>query len=226
MSKWYANQLIRKIVHINQIFIALFSFSLIISGCGKQEPHVQSSAAEASPYSEAGWTLYKKATEGYAIALPSTWKQINADPNKLEASIKAVTQDPAAVSSLTAFAKNRLAAGVNMLALDAGGKALLQLSWRTSDKNDVSLDSIANTWIKSMVESGQQLIGPMSHRHVTLPMGEAQELKYVTTETATTQYMTSHQKDFYILTLGTNPEKMSAYDSVFTKIGKSFQSLR
>jgi hypothetical protein len=226
MSKFYSHQYTRTTKLHNRIFIIVFFFSLILAGCGKQESHVQPSVAEVSPYSEAGWTLYKKTTEGYAIALPSTWKQISADPNKMEASIKAVTQDPAAVNSLMAFTKNRIASGVNMLALDAGGKGLLQLSWRTSDKNDVSLDSIANIWMRSMEQSGQQLIGPRSHRHVTLPIGEAQELKYMTSETATTQYMASHQKDFYILTLGANPEKMSAYDSVFTKIGQSFQSLR
>lgn len=207
-------------------FILLFSLFVIASGCGKKESRVPPSTAEAVPYSEPGWTLYKKTAEGYGIALPSRWKQINTDPEKLESSIKAVTQDPAAVTSLTTFARNRIAAGVNMLALDSGGTALLQLSWRTSDTNTIPLDSIANVWVRNMEQSGQQFIGPMSHRHVTLPMGEAQELKYVTTETATTQYMANHQKDFYIVTLGTNPDKISAYDSVFTKIGRSFQSLR
>lgn len=177
-------------------------------------------------HSEPGWMMYQKTTERYGIALPARWKQISMDPDKLETSIREVAPDPATAASLTEFARNRIDAGINFLAIDSGGSAVIQLSWRHMAVAGVNIDSLAEVWSKNISAGGTQLLGPVSHNAVTLPMGEAQKITYVTSESSTTQYLVQRESDVYIVTLGTSPAQAAKYDSVFSRIGQSFQSLQ
>ena len=176
-------------------------------------------------YSEPGWILHQKTTEGYGIALPNRWTPISMESDKLEASVKAATQDPATVSSLTIFARNRFDAGVDFLALDSSGSAMLQVSRRQTPTASVNIDSLAEVWSRNVSAEGAQLLGPVVHTRVKLPMGEAQEITYITRESATTQYLVHRDYNVYILTLSTAPDQAARYASVFGKIGQSFQTL-
>ena len=207
-------------------FIASLGFLLVMSTSACNLPNRSPiTPTKTISYSEPGWILYQKATEGYGVALPNRWKQISMESDKLAASVKAATQDPASIASLTTFARNRFDAGINFLAVDSAGTAMLQVSWRQTTTTALNIDSLAEAWSKNISAEGAQLLGPVSHAPVRLPMGEAEEIKYVTRETATTQYLVHRDNNVYILTLGTGPDQASMYASVFSRIGQSFQAL-
>lgn len=175
-------------------------------------------------YAEPGWLMYEKPTEGFRVALPARWKPISMEPGQLETSVKRVTKDPPTIASLTEFARNRFDAGVNFLAIDSGGTAVIQLSWRHQESPAINIDSLAELWSNNISAGGTQLQGPVLHTAVSLPIGEAQKIRYVTNETSTTQFLVHRGNEVYIVTLGTSPEQAAAYDSVFTKIGRSLRS--
>ena len=48
----------------------------------------------------AGWTLYEKPVEGFGIALPTTWRQIDVHPQTEEAKVKASERQTVARDNL------------------------------------------------------------------------------------------------------------------------------
>lgn len=208
--------------------VVLFLLLLtMLSGCNRQSSNPTFSKTEIAPSNQPGWLVYTNRTEGLRMILPSSWKQVSLEPDKIDASMKDVSKDPSTVQSLTSYVHSRAAAGVGFLAIDSGGAAILQLSWKHFDKNSpINLDSLAETWTLNAGLGAEQLIGSASHTRLNFPIGEAQVVKYTTTESASTQFLVGHDNDIYIIAFSVNPANASRYDSVISRIGNSLQSMR
>ena len=64
--------------------ILLLTILLFLLGCNRQQPAQRVSKTEITPSPDAGWLLYTIADEGFRVALPASWKQINMEPDKIE----------------------------------------------------------------------------------------------------------------------------------------------
>ena len=196
-------------------------------GCNRQPAASQSTPTTVTTSATPGWLVYSNIGLGFRIAFPASWKEIDLNPDKIEASIRRVSKDPSLEQSLVRFAQSRVASGIQFFMIDSGGLAMAQLVWKHGDpKSPVNLDSLAEGWTKNASSGGNQLIGAPLHTHATFPIGEAQEVRYATNESATVLYLIAHESDIYILTFNTNPQNTMRYDSLFVSIGRTMESAR
>ncbi len=216
-------QFVKKMKGISILFLLV----CVAWGCNRQPAGSQSTPTTVTASPTPGWFVYSNPGLGFRIAFPSSWKEIDLNPGKIEPSIQRLSKDPAVVESLVGYAQSRATSGTQFLAIDSGGLAMAQVVWKHADsKSPVNLDSLAETWTNNASSGGNELIGAPLHTHAAFPIGVAQEVRYATKESAIVQYLIGHESDIYILTFSTNPVNTTRYDSLFARIGRTMESSR
>jgi hypothetical protein len=184
-----------------------------------------------------GWTLYEVEEEGYALALPPNWEQIDVDPEQLEASIGTLTeQNPELAGFLEGQAANMAAQGISFFGFDLSPETLssdfmtnINIIVDTLDM-DVSMDFLLEQTVP-MLESLFELEQEVDQQVVTLSAGEAGRLQYGfnmagangPVDVVFTQYIFLIERSMYTLTFSTKSDEIQARESVFEQIADTFQ---
>ena len=203
-------------------------------------PRPTSTAPVATPTLEAGWVLYEKPADGFAIALPPTWRQIDMDPQTWQASLDAIkAQNPDLAPLLEGQTRSLLEAGIKFFGFDLAPEALA--TGVATNVNvliqslpaEVSLDFYVQLNV-GQLENMPSVVKPVEHRRVQFADGEAEELRYAMNMVApsgaaltlwTDQYLFVREKQVYVVTCTTSKDAASQYAETFAKIGQSFRLL-
>lgn len=188
------------------------------------------------------WTLCEVTTEGFAIALPPGWQQLDLSPDGLEAMLSALEeQNPIFGEFITSeYMRRQVANGVKFFALDSNPASLIfdVLASASIVKIDLGLAIPIDVLVSNSLEELESIADPeipITHRRVTLSNMEAEEFKYGSEVTVSagesisvsaTQYMGVDETIVYTITLISPPELSDTYASAFEEIGRSFRLLR
>lgn len=195
-------------------------------------------AARPTPTLEAGWTLYEKPAEGFAIALPSTWKQIDLDPKTIDAVLEAAKgQDPQMATLLGGQMRSLVASGIKFWGFDLALEAIAT-GYPTNvsiTKQSVRVEIPLEVFVQvsvGLLENLDSVVKPIAHRRVQLMAGEGEELQYRMKITgsdgqvitiAVTQYIIVAGQTAYGIALATTSGQAEKYAPSFAKIGQSFR---
>jgi hypothetical protein len=226
----------------------MIALLLFVAGCGGANntptpvpptPTAPTTPAPAmsAPTLEPGWTRYEKAEEGFSIALPPRWEQIDMDPQTLEASLDAVSeQNPELATVLEGQARNLVVSGIKFFGFDMTPSALA--TGYATNVNvlvqalglEMSVDVFAQVSV-AQLKNMDMVEGEVSQRRVNLAGGEGVELKYrwkLTTPigeaitVAVTQYAVIRGEDAYVISFGTTADQAERYGGLFWGIAQSF----
>lgn len=185
-----------------------------------------------------GWILYEKPTEGYALALPPSWEQIDMDPEAIEDLLDAFSKlNPDIGDWLEEQARSLMAAGLGFFAIDpdpAGVKAGFLTNCNIL-KQRLNIKASLNFYVQTTIpqlESLSNIAGPVTHRRVQVAGIEAEELKYQlsmstatrkTVRVAATQFLVIRDKDMYVISFATPADHSQKYAPIIDKIIQSFK---
>jgi tetratricopeptide (TPR) repeat protein len=185
---------------------------------------------------ETGWVLYEKPAEGFALALPPTWKQIDMDPNSINTDLDLIEEsNPEVGKFLRQAARVFVTSGFKFWGVDldpvvAKVGSLTQIS---VDKKHSEIKISLGAYVSALIafwEDQPDVIKPVTHQRVKLAGSDAEELRIkmavtttnTTTTTVMTQYILIKDQDFYSIGMGTRAEQAEKYAPIFAKIAQSF----
>jgi hypothetical protein len=185
-----------------------------------------------------GWMLYEKPDEGYAVALPATWKPIDMDAKTLSASISSI-KDAQLAEMMQGQVGSLVAAGIKFYALDFSPE-MYKYGYmnninviKQALSGEVSIDVILQMTV-SQLEGLDAVTKPVDNQKVSLTAGDGFLLKYQMKSSgganqppliAITQYGLMYKQNFYIITLTTLPALVQQYSAVFDEIAQGFKFL-
>ncbi len=117
--------------------VVVATLALVVAACSETQPASSSlePTATASPSPSptatpspraalvpgldipADWTAIERHADGFAVGLPPRWRQIDLDPQTLEASTKAI-EDPQFAAILRSQAQSLITSGLKLFAFD------------------------------------------------------------------------------------------------------------
>jgi hypothetical protein len=193
-----------------------------------------------SPYGS-GWTLYTNEREGFAVALPPHWAQIDLDPDFLEAGLKLwQDQNPDLPKGIGDQARRAAASGIKFIGFDvssAGRKASFQVNvnvMRADLPRGTSLDSVVSQLMQQL-DRMTTIVKPVQHQRVQLKAGEAEKLQETQKVTLSSgkepsldgiHYYLVQGNSLYVLSLLAPSEYSKNYAKAFEQIADSFQFVR
>jgi hypothetical protein len=186
---------------------------------------------------EEGWARYEEAEEGFAIALPPGWQQMDLDPEAVRESMQNTLKDnPQMAEALSEQAQSMAASGVkfwgfDMSDLSSGSPGVTNVNVLVTDVPEgVTLDQYEQVNAQQL----EQMATEVKHERVNLPAGEA--IKFTSTlntntqsgaiEQSLTQYALLEGGKSYIITFTTEASKLAGNVQTFQKIAESFELLR
>ncbi|MBI3329559.1 MAG: DUF4124 domain-containing protein [Nitrospinae bacterium] len=190
-----------------------------------------------------GWTFYQKPAEGFSIALPSTWKQLEMTAQPLDATLKAVAEkNPRLIPLLewqarylVAFGGKLSGSGGKFIGFDpapgptVAGYAAHIHAFKVPLSEQMPLNLLVQL-VMNHLENRVDVAKPISHRRVNLTGSEGEKVQYrVSGSTdpapamAITQFLLSKGQDVYTVTLTTTADQAEKYAPIFEKIGQSFR---
>ncbi len=189
-----------------------------------------------------GWILYSLPDEGFEIALPAKWQQLDLGAGFLEKGLNIVTeQNPKLKNVLSSKTMMGLAAaGIKFYALDLSPESL-EASFPAS-ANVLKLDLGAKMSLDAYVALNLAQVKkyantgtPITHRRVSLANVEAEEITYdvdmalLSAEPTTlkmVQYIAVDGTTVLVISLGCPVESSEAYTSAFEDIARTFRLIK
>jgi len=190
-----------------------------------------------------GWTRYQQPTEGFAMALPSTWKQLETPSQTLDETLKAVAEKHPQLAPLlewqarylVAFGGKLSGSGGKFIGFDvapgtttAGYAAHIHI-FKVPLPEQMPLHLLVQLALNHL-QNRADVVKPIAHRRMTLTAGEGEKLQYRVSGSsepvqtlAITQFLLSKGKDAYTVTLTTTADQAEKYAPIFEKIGQSFR---
>ena len=208
------------------------------------QPRSPTATITPTPTLEPGWVLIEKPEEGFAIALPPTWVEVDMRAPTMKDAIDAIrTQHPDLTSTVLNYLEtldiNELhAQGIIFVAFDRelpGGLASnfgvnVNLA-RWSDGQDIAMDEVVEIYLETL--ASHNITAPR-HSRVSLQVGEAEKFQYQRIESYpdgqmlnvnAVQYIFIRGQDVYVLTLGYTEEQAEVYASIAEKIAQGLRRL-
>ncbi|MEL6382184.1 MAG: hypothetical protein AAFQ89_06875 [Cyanobacteria bacterium J06626_18] len=187
-----------------------------------------------------GWVLYSVPEDGFAIALPPEWVQIDVDPDTIGNLVELNNElNPNADFISGDLLRTLATQGIKLYGLDVS-PASLNAGLPTGVnvlKLDVGLVFPLDTLLEiSLVQVAAMAVPetPITDRQLTIANMDAAEIKYTTQlpgvagellDVAITQYLVPVESSMYVITLSAPATLSQDYDNTFTEIGSSFQLL-
>jgi hypothetical protein len=182
----------------------------------------------------AGWTTTIRASDGFSIALPPTWRAIELDSQTFAAAYKALAdQNPNFAAALSPDqAQGLLAEGIKVMAFDfsrpQGGFATNMNVIHEELPVETSLDVL--TQINTAQLQGQLKIDSPEVTRTTLGSLQATRFHYSvplerpqgSLPISITQYYAVRGKDAYVMTFTTASADERGYGDLFEQIAKTF----
>lgn len=185
-----------------------------------------------TPALEPDWVLHQHPTDGFSIALPSTWVEVD---------MNAATMDEALARCREYYPDMRFpfleeqsiddlrTSGTKLIALDmesrnreAGRYASVTVG-KESLGQAATLDQVVQARVEQFRGQGMEI----EHRRVTLPIGEAEEVRIPAAESvsgaAAVQYLIVRGEHLYVVGSGADADLAAEYEPVFQKIVQSFR---
>jgi hypothetical protein len=188
-----------------------------------------------------GWTEYEQPENGFAIALPSSWRKINPDPASLANVVQMLRQQNPELAELVESASARLqGSGVRFIAFDMSADSVasgfltsLNVLYQPLESG-TTLDSFGESNVAEL-QKLTDLSTPIERRAVQWPAGRALCLRYTIgldtsgghrASLCLTQFLFVEGQDGYVLTFATTPGQLDHYRPLFEQIGRTFRVLR
>lgn len=178
--------------------------------------------------------------EGFAIALPPTWEQIDMDEATLDASLDAVSENnPEMAELVKGQARNLLLSGVKFYAFDLGPAAISEgfASNVNVLKQTLPVTPSMEVFVQinvAQLEKMPNVIKPVTHQRVKLASGTGEEIRYQLSmqvptgdevTLAITQVLALKGKNAYVITCTTTVDRQQEYEAAFERISRSFRTL-
>lgn len=189
----------------------------------------------------AGWSFYENSAEGFGLALPPSWKRINADAASFRSAVEALRkQNPEAVRKLEEQSGQVLATNWKFFAYDQGAfianpSVLTSVSILAERLAlAVPMDTYVETNVAQLVQL-ENLEPPITRRRLRLADGEAVEVRYhlvvksqegATIRLAIAQYILWREPAMFVVTFSTSAAKEQDYAPVFENIAATFTTLK
>ena len=193
----------------------------------------------ATPVVPAGWTMHTRQADGFAVALPAGWKQIDLDPETLDSVLNDLKkQNPDLGFLIEGQARQLLATGVRFWAFDLS-PASLASGYGTNFNilkqpmtTRVGIDFVAQL-VAGQLENVSNVVKPVKYRRADLPTGDSAVLEYrMSLKTpqgdvmlSITEYLVLTDDDMYAITFGTTAAQADKYAPTFEKVAQSFRLL-
>lgn len=186
-----------------------------------------------------GWTLYTLTEQGYALALPSNWKRIDLNPDRMQASMEQLReQNPEAGETLFGQTAQLAAQGISFYAVDIKDELISQgiITNVNGLRQNVGMkltleeyETLGVPQIAGMLKIDESQI---KHEIVHLDNEDAVELRYPLTfndqsgqsiSVYVFQYVFISGRDNVVLTFGTHSSQVDKYAPIFRDIANTFQ---
>ncbi len=194
------------------------------------------SPPQPTPTLEAGWKLYRVPDDGFAVALPPTWKQIPVDQSDVATDIDTLARRNPELGS-AAGTQSSIAALIKFIGIDTapegnvGSFTTVVNIFHRTQPFEAPLDVYIPITLKALQDLpyGSK---PVLHRRVQTLAGEAEEFQFHNTlklpndqnvTTANRQYILVHAREFYLITCTAPLKQEDRYALTFEKIAKSFR---
>ncbi len=224
------------------LFLASILVLLFITGCGKRGPTMDPSVGTIKPVPEAkaesGWPLYQVPAEGFALALPSDWRQFDMNPTTFEARFSETLKQNPDLKGMLETIRQQIAKGIKFFGLH-------EPTMRTGFATNVNvlclplppegtLDFVVADTLKQL-ESLPSVTKPIDHERVKTPAGDCERFRYKmaiqtptgkTVSIALTQFVFVKGATGYVMSLGSLVSQEAQYADTFEKIGQSFRFIK
>jgi len=237
------NELIRTMVGTTSVGAVMLVFAIALSAFRGESTNPSEAAlgqelATGGPGTRAleeGWTWHENSSGGYAIALPSTWKEIDLDQPNLESSIKGlIPNDPALSESFLSDMRATAASGTGFVAIDMSGgrvdRKSITVVTITTDQQEgqIDLDSYAKAALQQYEEF---FVPPVEHSRTKIAAGYAEVFEAIGEDPDdpvlparfAVRYALAAQDKGYRIHFTTLPDLSERYAPIFYKSGESFR---
>jgi hypothetical protein len=183
-------------------------------------------------------TVYEKPNEGFGVGIPSAWTEIDMDPQKMDAALKAMEQqNPQIGAQISASVRPVAKLGMKFYAFDLQSAATGFMRNVNLLKNEtptpLTLDQIVDQNVRQ-IESLPFVVKPVKHKRLTGAFGETERVQYGLNITApgappiksdAILYLFVKDKTVFILTVSVAQGEAAQYISLADKIAQSFRFL-
>ncbi len=187
-----------------------------------------------------GWKYYQNVNQGFALALPAGWQQLDLNPATFQAALDSMkAKNPEIANMLGSQGSQLLASGFKFFGLDAtAASAKRNFVTNVNVLTEplafpVTLDTYAQLSLAQLeqLKSAQK---PITTNRVKLGSNDAVEFRYhllltdtqgKSLTTSTLQYALLRGNNAYIITLTTTSDQEQSYSAPFAKIAQSFRWL-
>ncbi len=183
-----------------------------------------------------GWMVFEMPEDGYSIALPPKWQAINLNESILDSLINSPWRDESWNEILTDQVRQYIKSGVKFLSYDFSGTNLNPFFPATVYILEVTtfqfpLDMVMSASIKQM-EQLPGVIKPVTGRLITLPAGEAIEIKLKMKPNNVlnkdlviymTVYVLYQNNDQFLIYMAAPADNTALYASTFDQIARTFK---
>jgi hypothetical protein len=191
---------------------------------------------------ENGWTHYEAPAEGFGIALPPNWEQFDLDPDVLQASIEALAENnPAWADVLEEQARYLKASGtLKFLAFDfsTGVVDSPYPSYVEVIRQPVIISKLLlSPYVQNLVKNIERVptaMKPVSWRRITLPAGDAAEIRFglqfagpagEAITLSVVEYLIPTSQELYTISFSAPMDLAERYDALFEEIAETFELL-
>lgn len=194
-------------------------------------------APTPTPTLEAGWKLYAVPDDNFAIALPSSWKQLPLDQATVSADLDAVGKKNPEFANGLGGQTSSAAPLLKFIGVETAPDGIAG-SFSTNVNvlhRTQPVQAPLEVYIPITLKALQDLPyagRPILHERVQTLAGEAEEFRYTNTlttvndeniTTANRQYLLVHGRDFYVISCSAPLNQESKYAPIFEKIAASFR---
>lgn len=212
-------------------------FMVFVAGCGKREEAV-GNPQPASPIvietkAENGWPLYEVSSGGFALSLPSDWRQFDMDPATFETTMRDALRKNPQFEKFFGNLRQQLAAGIKFFGVDEatiGSGFATNANVLTVQSGGSLATAVADT-LKEL-ERLPAVAKPITHDRIKITAGDCERFRYRLTmqgplgkpqHLAITQFLVIKGPLGHVITLTTLPDQEPKYTETFDQIGKSFR---
>lgn len=184
---------------------------------------------------ENGWPRYEIAAEGFAVALPPDWRQIDMSPEKFDSVFDEMTAKNPEFAPLLRGVRQQV--GLKFFGFDpatAGTGFATNVNILLQDiPPATTLDAAVAETLRQM-EGVPGVARPVAHERLTSATGDRERFRYRLTmvgpdgkraTVAITQYLAVRGGGLYIVTMTTLPGQEAKYAQTFEGIGRGFRFL-
>src|SRR5882672_9759562 len=206
--------------------------ALLLAGCSA--PTASASPSPTKSPLPAGWSTVTRASDGFSISIPPTWRAIDMDPQTMNAAFKTmVEQNPALAQSYSVEQMQALVQpGIKVMAFDFGSGGHTNLNVLQQALPSEMSASVFSQLAASQVEV-QLKISPPKIESAIVGSLDAQVIRYdLPLQTANgtfnasfSQYVAMRGKDAFIITFTSRSEDAAGSRSTFDQIAANFALL-